>query len=261
MNKRTNEVHRVINGKEYVHTIEKEYEDDPSAAQKLQRAIFGKTNAIVNGIMSDPEQVKEWTARMEEANRAISLSSQPSRKRWVTVRQYVYAVISEELKRKPAAKRRRAKLPYTLPRGVKLHVAAFSDLTAAELYEMLKARFHVFVCEQHIHYLDEDNIDYVATHFSLRKRGLVVAYARLFPDAQEGVLNIGRMLTIERNKGFAGYLLLQMEQEALNRGAHTLRLHAQLQVAAFYEHMGFQTVGQPFAEAGLPHILMEKKIG
>ena len=257
MNKKSKEVHRIINGQEFVHTIVKEYENNPSKAQKVQRSVFGKTNAILNLIMSDPKQVKEWQAKMEEYNRITKPYLTPSLKRYQTVRSFAYHVISEQLKQTPAAKRRKAALPARLPRGIKLQVKLFSDLTASEIYEILKARFSVFVGEQHIHYLDEDNIDYLATHFSLRRNGLVIAYARLFGEAEEGVMRIGRMLTLERGKGHGKYLMEQMIEEARSQGAHTLRLHAQTQAAPFYEHLGFHAVGDVFIEAEIPHVTME----
>jgi len=257
MNKKSNEVHRIRNGREFVHTILKEYEDDPSKAQKMQRSVFGQTNALVNRIMADPQQVLEWRKRMDEFNRSGSWKQLPSPKRFITVRQYVYHVISEQLKQKPAVKRRKAALPVLLPRNVRLQVKLFSDLSASEIYEILKARFSVFVGEQHIHYLDEDNIDYLATHFSLRKNGLVIAYARLYKEAQKNVLRIGRMLTVERGKGYGRFLMTQMIEEARRLGAQTLRLHAQTQAVPFYKHLGFHTVGDIFCEAEIPHVTME----
>ncbi len=261
LNKKSKEVHRVINGREYTHTIENPYEGPISAAQKLQRNVFGKTNAIVNGIMSDPKQYQEWKARMEEHNRSVIRPDLPqNQKRYKTVRSYVYHVISEQLNQKQSTKRRRAKLPFTLPKGIRAQVKLFSELTAPELYEILKARFSVFVCEQHIHYLDEDNIDYTATHFTLRKNGLVIAYARLFNDAEKGVVRIGRMLTVERNQGYGKYLMEKMAIEAMNKGARTLRIHAQTHAIPFYEHIGFHTVGEVFMEAEIPHVVMERAL-
>ena len=260
-NKKSNEVHRVINGKEYTHTIENPYEGPISEAQKLQRKVFGQTNAIVNGIVNDPKQYKEWQARMEEYNRSVVRPDLPPfPKRYKTVRSFVYHMISEQINQKQATKRHRAKLPLTLPKGVKAYVKLFSELTNAELYELLKARFNVFVCEQHIHYLDEDNIDYTATHFMLRRKNIVIAYARAFKDTEKGVIRIGRMLTLERNQGFAKYLMEKIAAEAVKKGAHTLRLHAQTQVVPFYEHLGFHTVGNIFTEAEIPHILMERTL-
>ena len=260
LNRASKEVHRVTNGKEHVYTIEKEYIDNPSAAQKAQRAIFGKTNSLVNAIMADPLQVREWELRMEAYNRSIIPFKTPEKKRFVTVRSFVYAFISEQLKQQPAAKRRKAKLPFRLPKGITLQIKAFSDLSSAELYEILKARFQVFTLEQNIRYLDEDNTDYIATHFAIRKKGLVLAYARLFPDKTKGVFCVGRMLTIERNKGYGKYIINQIVTEVLRRGGTTLRMHAQTQVVLFYERLGFHTVGDIFIEAGIPHVAMEMNL-
>ena len=260
-NKKSKEVHRVINGKEYTHTIENPYEGPISDAQKLQRKVFGKTNAIVNGIVNDPKQYIEWQARMEEYNRSVVRPDLPPfLKRYKTVRSFVYHIISEQVNQKQATKRHRAKLPLALPKGVKAYIKLFSELTNAELYELLKARFNVFVCEQHIHYLDEDNIDYTATHFMLRRKNIVIAYARAFKDTEKGVICIGRMLTLERNKGFGKYLVERIAAEAREKGAHTLRLHAQTQAVPFYEHLGFKTVSGVFTEAEIPHVMMERKL-
>ena len=261
MNKKSKEVHRIRGGREYVHTIEKEYVDNPSSAQKFQRSNFGKTNAILNLIMADPEQVKAWETRMKEYNKQALSTLDPSLRRFKTVRSFAYHIISEQLKLKPSAKRRKAALPVLLPKDVKLQVKQFADLTTAELYEILKARFSVFVGEQHIHYLDEDNIDYLAMHFSLRKNGRVLAYARLFNDSEKNVLRVGRMLTIERGKGYGRYLMDRMIEEARHQGVDKLRLHAQMQAVPFYQHLGFQIVGEPFLEAELPHVAMEFIVG
>lgn len=259
-NKKSKEVHRIINGKEYVYSVENEYDGPPSQAQKEQRSNFGTVNAIVNRLMANPVQVEEWKARMLEYNKSHQFYLTASPRRFKTVRAYAYHVISEQLTQNQAAKRRKAKMPVKLPKNIKLQVKSFSELSAAELYEILKARFSVFVAEQHIHYVDEDNIDYLATHFSLRKNGLVIAYARLFPDAQKGVLRIGRMLTRDRGKGFAKYIMTEIISFAQRGNAHTLCLHAQTQVVPFYEKLGFHPVGDIFIEAEIPHIVMEMQL-
>ena len=134
-NKKSKEVHRMRNGREFVYSIENPYDGPASKAQKNHRSIFGKTNAIVNRIMADPEQVQEWQAKMEEYKRTAMPYATPGWKPFRTVRQYIYSVISEQLKNKPAARRRKANLPIILPRGVRLQIKAFSDLKAAEIYE------------------------------------------------------------------------------------------------------------------------------
>ena len=265
--KKSNEIHRVRNGREQVYTTDYDFNAPPSAAQKLQRSVFGKTNAIVNAIMNDPQQQQEWRQRMEEYNRSINPFRPPYPKKFITVRQFAYSVISQQLANQPAARRRRAKLPVPLPRGVTVQIKPFADLSAADLYEILKARFRVFYLEQQIRYLDLDNVDYIATHCSIRRRGLVLAYARLFPDAEPGVLRVGRMLTTQRDKGYGRHLMSILIAEARRQGATTLRLHAQTQAAPFYTHLGFQPAtlpdgipAAPFTEADLPHVCMEMSL-
>ena len=158
-----------------------------------------------------------------------------------------------------------------LPKGVSLHIRTFAALSASEIYEILKARYTVFTEEQHIIYLDEDDVDYLATHIYFSRGPRVIAYARLFPDKPGKFLNtatynlentpqaflVGRMLTIERGQGLGTRLLHSIVAEAKRQGAQLLRLHAQTQAVPFYEKCGFQTVGDVFTEADIPHILME----
>lgn len=254
-NRKDPEIHRVRNGKEHVYT-QNVVNNPNTKAQKNTRGLFGKTNSIVNVIMADPVQCQEWRHRLNEFNET-HYRYHTSESPFKTLRQFIYHVISQQLANKPSARRRKAALPYSLPKGYTLRIKPFTDLTTAEIYEILKARFAVFVGEQHIHYLDEDNIDYTATHFTIHHKGLVVAYARLYPGLQQGTLALGRMLTTERGKGFAGYLLRQIIDEARRQGATKLTLHAQMQAVIFYEHFGFKTVGDIFEEAELPHINME----
>ena len=122
--------------------------------------------------------------------------------------------------------------------------------------------------------LDEDDVDYTATHITLRQQGKVVAYARLFDDYSDEktyeqaisnqtpprVICVGRMLTTERGQGFARILMNHIITEARRQGADILRLHAQKQAVPFYRHFRFHTVGSTFVEADLPHIIMERRL-
>ena len=250
-------VYRVRRGRQQSYTMKANL-NPPSPAQEAHRKYFGKITSVVNAIMADPVQAAEWEQRRKDYNNSIQ--KDVTKKIYKTTRSFAHFVIASQLEQKEAAKRRRKHITNKLPRGIKLQIKPFSDFSAAEIYEILKARFSVFVCEQHIHYLDEDNIDYLATHFSLRRKGSVIAYARLFPDAEKGVMRVGRMLTLERNKGFGKYLMDQITAEAANNGALKLRLHAQMKAVPFYEKMGFHPVGDIFIEAEIPHLCMEKQL-
>lgn len=264
LNRKDNVIHRVRNGKEHVYSIIDPYQGPASEAQKSNRSNFGKISAIVNRIIADPVQAAEWQQRFNDFNRAFIISREHPKRPYQTLHQYVYAVIRQQIEQTPS--------PATqLPKGVSLHIRTFAALSASEIYEILKARYAVFTEEQHIIYLDEDDVDYLATHIYFSRGPRVIAYARLFPDKPDKFLNtatynlentpqaflVGRMLTIERGQGFGTRLMHSIVAEAKRQGAQILRLHAQTQAVPFYEMCGFQTVGDVFTEADIPHILME----
>lgn len=264
MNRKDNVIHRVRNGKEHVYSILNPYDGPASEAQKSNRSNFGKISSMVNRIMADPDQQAEWQRRFDDFNRAFVFTAEHPVRPYKTLHQYVYAVIREQVEQSPAP-------PTQLPKGISLHIRSFADLTASQIYEILKARYAVFTDEQHIIYLDEDDIDYVATHVFLTRGPRVIAYARLFPDKPEKILNkttrdleqappafiIGRMLTLERGQGLGSRLMHTILAESRRQGARILRLHAQLPAVPFYERFGFRTVGEIFEEANVPHQLME----
>lgn len=267
MNRKDNVIHRVRNGKEHVYSILDPYQGPATEAQQSNRSNFGKISAIVNRIIADPIQKAEWQQRFDDFNRAFVFTRERTQRPYKTLHQYVYAVIRQQIEQSPS--------PATqLPKGVSLHIRTFSALSASEIYEILKARYAVFTEEQHIIYLDEDDIDYLATHIYLTRGPRVIAYARLFPDKPDKFLNtatydmentpqaflFGRMLTLERGQGLGTRLMHSIVAEAKRQGAQILRLHAQTQAVPFYEKFGFQTVGDVFEEADIPHILMEKPL-
>ena len=85
----------------------------------------------------------------------------------------------------------------------------FDDLTARELYEILRARADVFVGEEKILYPDADGVDYDCLHiFSRDEAGTVTAYLRMFPKQEEpGTVQIGRVLTRRRGGGLGRRLM------------------------------------------------------
>ena len=137
-------------------------------------------------------------------------------------------------------------------------VKPFSELSTTELYEMLKARFIVFYSEQNCRYLDMDDIDYTATHIALFRHGQVIAYARLFQGTTSGEWLLGRMLAIERGRGFGRRIVMQAERYASSQGARTILLHAQTHAVPFYEKLGYTAFGPVFMEADIPHVAMQK---
>lgn len=140
----------------------------------------------------------------------------------------------------------------------KLVVKTFAELTTEELYEILKARFSVFVVEQHCFYLDMDDIDYRSFHVCVCEGRKVVAYGRLFEDEEPNAWHIGRVLTTKRGVGLGRRLMEAIMQTAYAHGATALRMDAQSHAVGFYEKLGFVVCSDEFDEAGIPHKRMER---
>ena len=257
LNKKDDIVYRVRNEKQQTYTPSKNT-TPPSEAQDAHRKLFGKITSIVNAIMTDPAQAAEWQIKMEEYNRLVPIRT-PEEK-FVTVRQFVYASIKAQLLQDKAIKRRRKGIQKALPKGYKMHIKPFAELSTTELYELLKARFEVFYLEQKIVYPDLDDVDYHAVHLALHRKGKVIAYARLYKGKKANEWHIGRMLTTERGQGFGKYIMEQTIAEAERLGAKTLLLHAQMHAVQFYKKFGFATSGDIFTEADIPHVLMTKSL-
>ena len=132
----------------------------------------------------------------------------------------------------------------------------FSELTAAEIYEILKARSKVFQFEQNIKYLDEDDVDYDSLHCFIEENGQVTAYLRAYPDGEN--IKIGRVLTVTRGQGLGKRLMeLAVISAREHFGKRTVVIDAQKHAEGFYKKLGFVTVSGEFLEEGIVHVKME----
>lgn len=62
-----------------------------------------------------------------------------------------------------------------------------------------------------------------------------------------------------RKTGVGRWALSQMEAYYGNRGFEVITLDAKFHVHGFYEKCGYQVVSEPFMEAGVEHVVMEKR--
>ncbi|AHI00602.1 hypothetical protein KALB_7244 [Kutzneria albida DSM 43870] len=133
-----------------------------------------------------------------------------------------------------------------------------ADLTASQLYDLLRLRVDVFVVEQTCPYpeLDGHDLEPATRHFWLEVEGRVLATLRLLEDA-ENSFRIGRVCTAAdaRGNGLSGRLL---EAALAEVGSAQCVLDAQTQVAGFYASHGFVPEGDEFLEDGIPHITMRR---
>lgn len=134
----------------------------------------------------------------------------------------------------------------------------------AQLGEATRAvRTEVFLQEQQIPVeLEWDRDDETAVHaVAFNRLGMPVATGRLLQHAP-GVARIGRMAVtrVLRGGGLGREILQALMRAAAQRGDREVLLHAQRSAEAFYAQQGFIVRGQPFEEAGIPHIEMVRAL-
>jgi predicted GNAT family N-acyltransferase len=145
-----------------------------------------------------------------------------------------------------------------------------------EAYEDgLSVRYSVFVDEQGVDPdIEVDDHEEESTHFVAYEEGDPVGVARLraydpgrYEDApateQDGsVAKIERMAVLRshRGRGVGRAILKRVEGHAREQGYDRARLHAQVRSTGFYENLGYKRVGEEFEEAGIPHVVMEKRL-
>ncbi|MBX9935918.1 MAG: GNAT family N-acetyltransferase [Burkholderiaceae bacterium] len=129
--------------------------------------------------------------------------------------------------------------------------------------DALALRTAVFVQEQGIApELELDSQDLHCVHAVVYNRlGQAIATGRLLP-AQDGIGRIGRMAVHQALRGahWGQELLQTLLEAARSRGDVCVELHAQCTAVPFYLRAGFVPRGEPYEEAGITHITMERPL-
>lgn len=135
----------------------------------------------------------------------------------------------------------------------------FSELTAAQVYEILKSRSQIFMLEQGIRCLDMDDKDYDSFHFFYEQEGKILAYMRAFyVDEEKTCVKIGRVLSMEHKKGLGSALTRETFSYLKDvLGVKKVIVSAQIGAVGFYEKMGFEKTSDEYLEENIPHISME----
>ena len=119
-------------------------------------------------------------------------------------------------------------------------------------------RHAVFVTEQQVPIeLELDEFDASSEHAVAWLGDQAVGTGRLLPDGHIGRMAVDRAC---RGKGVGTALLEALLAQAGRRGMSAVRLHAQTHAQGFYARCGFVQEGEPFEEAGIPHIAMRKSL-
>ena len=142
--------------------------------------------------------------------------------------------------------------------SVTCFVRRFDELTAAQLYALLKARVDVFVVEQRCPYAELDGRDQDAVHVWLEDGEGLQAYLRVLPPGAEAACAaLGRVLTLRRGTGLGARILregLAAAERFFSPGP--IYLEAQTYAKGFYEKQGFRQSSEEFILDGIPHIAM-----
>ena len=144
---------------------------------------------------------------------------------------------------------------------MKLICKHFNDLTAKELYEILRLRVDVFVVEQKCSYSEVDGKDLDAWHLWFEDEDGIAGYLRLLaPGVSFKEASIGRVIAKKRRCGI-GSKLMQAGIEKMKEiyGDTDIRIEAQVYAREFYEKGGFVKVSEEFLDDGIPHIEMLRK--
>ena len=135
----------------------------------------------------------------------------------------------------------------------------FGELTATEIYEILKSRSEVFLLEQGIICQDMDDVDYDSLHCFFEDGNRVSAYLRAYAGVHKSAVKIGRVLTLEHGKGLGRKLWEESITEIKKTFPECRRicLNAQKTAVGFYEKLGFKITSGEFLEEGVVHLAME----
>ena len=138
---------------------------------------------------------------------------------------------------------------------------SWGQLTTLELYALLKLRTDVFFVEQRIEEEELDNRDQEPTteHLWIADATGPVAYLRVLVDAEvlhlDARYSFGRVVVRadRRGEGLAHVLVARVLQQ---HGHESMLLHSQEYIAPLYAKFGFESFGESYIEASIPHISM-----
>lgn len=139
-------------------------------------------------------------------------------------------------------------------------IKRFHELTADELYEILRLRCEVFVVEQTCPYPDVDGKDECAFHlFARDSAGKICACLRILDRGQVfPERSIGRLLVRKdcRGHGLAQEMLGRAIRFIQSSARENIRIEAQAYLRDFYCHAGFVSCSPIYLEDGIEHVEM-----
>ena len=143
-----------------------------------------------------------------------------------------------------------------------ISIKTFEQLSLEELYLLLQLRSEVFVVEQDCVYQDIDAKDQTALHIIGKKNNMIVAYTRVFKGGDYfKEASIGRVVVAQKERHLNyGQQIMEASISAIKKSYNTneIKISAQKYLEKFYNNLGFNIIGDPYLEDGIPHIAMLK---
>jgi ElaA protein len=134
---------------------------------------------------------------------------------------------------------------------------SFAQLSAEELYALLRLRNEVFIVEQRCAYQDIDGNDPRADHLlAWDSHGSLSGCLRVFAPDADGYARIGRIVSSPRHrKAGHGRSLVQQALDfiAARYGDVPVKISAQVYLERFYAEFGFARASADYLEDGILH--------
>lgn len=126
-----------------------------------------------------------------------------------------------------------------------------------DLTDAYTVRTKVFTEEQGFSLEDDrDETDKMAWHCVLVDEDGPFATGRIY---YQDMWRLGRICVLpeKRRQGFGDMVVRMLLDCAMQHHAPKVGLHAQMQAVDYYKKYGFVQVGEPFDDAGKPHVEMQ----
>lgn len=131
--------------------------------------------------------------------------------------------------------------------------------TQKDFFGLVQLRTEVFVLEQKVDIqIEQDIKDFTAIHYIVWDNNEAVGCLRILDEEEYAV--IGRVAVKKsRRKENIGYTLMRaIENDPFIKSKGKISLHAQRSAENFYIKCGYKIASEPYIEAGIEHVMMEK---